>query len=281
MRDYSKVLPKFWIGETGKKIKAAGQETQLTALYLITSPHSNMVGIYYLPITFIAHETGIHHDSVKKALQSLIEIGFCSYDEEKEYVWVHEMAVHQMGAQLKQNDNRVKSINKTCQKLPTLRFLKQFYEKYSVSLCLEAHKNIKFEEAPSKPLLSQEQEQEQEQEKEQKKEKAFMSGKPDPVSLTSHDLQSQALEILDFLNAKTGRRYRAVDTNLKLIKARLMSGVTVMDCRQVVAKKTREWRKDEKMSTYLRPATLFNASKFEQYFGELVIPASEENTAHA
>ena len=112
-----------------------------------------------------------------------------------------------------------------------------------------------------------------------------MSGKPDVVSLQdyltdkkinqSSLLTSQAIEVLQFLNEKTGRAYRVVDSNLKLIIARLKSGATVMDCRQVIAKKNREWKGDPKMAVYLRPATLFDATKFEQYMGELVLPKEE------
>lgn len=83
-------------------------------------------------------------------------------------------------------------------------------------------------------------------------------------------LKTQANEVLNFLNAKTGRTYRAVDTNLGFIIARLESGATVEDCRAIIAKKYREWKDDSKMDLYLRPATLFNKTKFEQYLGELL-----------
>lgn len=79
----------------------------------------------------------------------------------------------------------------------------------------------------------------------------------------------QAREVLDFLNSKTNRRYQPVEANLKLIVARLKEGASVEDCRAVVAKKCREWSGDEKMDEFLRPATLFNATKFAQYRGEL------------
>ena len=105
----------------------------------------------------------------------------------------------------------------------------------------------------------------------------IMSGKPsalpDASSLSSQKngqhYNPQAREVLEFLNAKTGRHYQPVDANLKLIVARLKEGASVADCRAVVAKKCREWSTDEKMSDYLRPATLFNATKFAQYRGEL------------
>jgi uncharacterized phage protein (TIGR02220 family) len=82
-------------------------------------------------------------------------------------------------------------------------------------------------------------------------------------------LKPDAVQVLNFLNEKTGRNYEPVPANIELIVARLKEGATVDDCRAVVAKKCREWSADEKMSEYLRPATLFNRTKFAQYRGEL------------
>lgn len=84
-------------------------------------------------------------------------------------------------------------------------------------------------------------------------------------------LSDCAKRVLDFLNEKTGRRYQPVDANLRIIAARLRDGATEAEMRQVVAKKCREWANDETMAQYLRPATLFNATKFAQYQGELVV----------
>lgn len=281
MREFAKVSPQFWIGEKGRAIKQLGLETQHLAFYLLTSPHANMIGIYYLPITTIAHETSLSYDQTLKALHNLTEADYCSYDEITEYVWVHDMAHEQIGAQLKPNDKRVKGVNTAYHLLPNLPFLPAFFKKYQQVFYLNNNdENEKIEEAPSKALRSKEKDKDNNKEKDNEKEtKISLSGKPDVVSLFDiSTLQSQALEILQFLNEKTGRVYRPVDTNLKLIMARLKSGVTVMDCRQVIAKKTREWRGNPKMSEFLRPATLFNATKFEQYLGELVLPA--EGVAH-
>jgi uncharacterized phage protein (TIGR02220 family) len=78
--------------------------------------------------------------------------------------------------------------------------------------------------------------------------------------------QQTALELLEFLNLKAGRSYRPVEENLRFIRARLNT-VTPDDIRGVIARKTREWLNTD-MAKYLRPATLFNATKFEQYMGE-------------
>ena len=95
--------------------------------------------------------------------------------------------------------------------------------------------------------------------------KTPLSGKPD----ASDELKSQAIEILEYLNANTQRNYRFVESNLKFIAARLKSGVTDLQCREVIFNKCQQWGKDPKMSEYLRPATLFNSTKFEQYLGEI------------
>jgi uncharacterized phage protein (TIGR02220 family) len=79
-----------------------------------------------------------------------------------------------------------------------------------------------------------------------------------------------AREILEFLNQKAHRKYRPTAANLRMIRCRLKEGFTADECRQVIARKCREWGKDEKMKNYLRPATLFNATKFSQYSGELI-----------
>jgi uncharacterized phage protein (TIGR02220 family) len=94
--------------------------------------------------------------------------------------------------------------------------------------------------------------------------KKALSGKPDEKA----GLKAQALEILEYLNANTKRNYRPVDSNVKLIVARLQSGATPLQCREVIFAKCQQWIDDPKMAEYLRPATLFNATKFEQYLGE-------------
>jgi len=97
-----------------------------------------------------------------------------------------------------------------------------------------------------------------------------------PNSKTSKTLSSRldvARQVLDFLNDKTGRHYRPVKANLEMIAARLADGATEQELCQVVAKKCREWAGDEKMVIYLRPATLFNRTKFAQYQGELLCAA--------
>lgn len=95
----------------------------------------------------------------------------------------------------------------------------------------------------------------------------------DPGAINGH--RADATGILEFLNKRADRNYRPVDANLRLIAARLEEGATVEECRQVIAKKCREWR-GTKMEEFLRPETLFGARKFAGYQGELLVRNGQE-----
>jgi uncharacterized phage protein (TIGR02220 family) len=77
-----------------------------------------------------------------------------------------------------------------------------------------------------------------------------------------------AIVVLDYLNEKTGRAYKPVKANILLITGRLRES-TVEQCCSVIDAKVAAWQHDPKMCEYLRPATLFNATKFASYVGEL------------
>ena len=171
MRDYGKISPSFWTGKTGKAIKAGGQEAVVVAMYLMSSPHSNMIGLYYLPMMYLAHETGLGLEGASKGLQMACEAGFCSYDEASEVVWVHEMARYQIADELKANDLRTKGVQREIDSVPENPFISAFYDRYGIAFNLkkQAEKASPLQ-APSKPLRSQEQEQEQEQEQDHEQE---------------------------------------------------------------------------------------------------------------
>lgn len=79
-----------------------------------------------------------------------------------------------------------------------------------------------------------------------------------------------ARELIDFLNEKSGKAHTHAEANLEFIVARLKDGATPEECRMVIARKCRDWRGTD-MEQYLRPATLFNRTKFASYQGDLVV----------
>lgn len=90
----------------------------------------------------------------------------------------------------------------------------------------------------------------------EEKEEKTLSGKPD-----------DAVTVLEHLNAKAGKRYRPVEANLRLIRARLRESAC-SDVLAVIDTKASEWAGTE-YEKYLRPETLFRAGKFESYVGQL------------
>ncbi len=161
MRDYGVVSPKFWIGETGKALRGNAQ-AQVLALYLMTCPHANMIGVFHCPVLYMAHETGLGMEGASKALQSLIEAGYCTYDEASETVFVHRMAAYQVAESLKAGDNRVKGVEREWQNIGSAALKQAFFAIYSVAFHLPGEtKTTSPLQAPSKSLASQEQEQEQ------------------------------------------------------------------------------------------------------------------------
>jgi hypothetical protein len=160
MREYAKVGPKAWQGETFKALRKKGPEALLVGLYLMTSPSSNMLGLFAQPILYMAHETGLGEEGALKGLHACIEVGYCSYDHESEVVWVHEMARYQVAEQLKEADLRCKGIQKEYEALPKNPFLGPFFDRYAAAYHLTARREfgdarqgslIVPYQAPSKP----------------------------------------------------------------------------------------------------------------------------------
>jgi len=160
MRDYAKVGPKAWQGETFKALRKKGPEALLIGLYLMSSPSSNMLGLFAQPILYMAHETGLGEEGALKGLHACIEVGYCSYDHESEVVWVHEMARYQVSESLKAADLRCKGIQKEYEALPKNPFLGPFFDRYATAFHLTERREygdarqgslIVPYQAPSKP----------------------------------------------------------------------------------------------------------------------------------
>nr|DAS68373.1 MAG TPA: Replication initiation and membrane attachment [Caudoviricetes sp.] len=97
--------------------------------------------------------------------------------------------------------------------------------------------------------------------------RAEQAKKPKKAKETKAD--TDATEVIDYLNTKTGSSYRATtEANIKPIRARLNDGFTVEDCKKVIDTKSGQWLNNPDMVKYLRPATLFSPSKFEGYLNE-------------
>ena len=87
------------------------------------------------------------------------------------------------------------------------------------------------------------------------------SDEPDPVPYK---------EIIDYLNEKTGKRFKSgTDATKRVIRARFKEGNSLDDFKAVIDVKATEWIGDSKMEDYLRPSTLFG-TKFEGYLNQSI-----------
>ena len=105
----------------------------------------------------------------------------------------------------------------------------------------------------------------------------LLSGSPDDADIeknngqpeTTSEASDPVREVIDYLNARAGTHFRFVESNARLIRGRLKEGASVADMKAVIDAQNRKWPAGDEMRQYLRPSTLFNATRFEQYLGVL------------
>jgi uncharacterized phage protein (TIGR02220 family) len=77
-----------------------------------------------------------------------------------------------------------------------------------------------------------------------------------------------SMQVLNHLNLKAGRNFKDVKANINIINARLKD-FSFEELIAVIDDRCEAWAADEKMHEYLRPETLFNATKCAGYVGSL------------
>lgn len=155
--NYGVVFPSFWTGATGRALRQ-DVDAQVVALYLMTSPHANIIGVFRCPIQFIQLETGRPIEGASKGLTKLCDLGFCTVDLETETIWVHEMARYQIGDTLKGADKRIKHVHRFFEEIENPLIKRAFFEKYGIAYQLPAPPALVVATSPiegaSKPLQS-------------------------------------------------------------------------------------------------------------------------------
>jgi hypothetical protein len=130
MRAYAQIVPTFWTRGSGKKLRGK-PIAQTLALYLLTAPASNMIGLYYLPLTTLCAETGLTTEQIKQALPDVEEIA--KYDTEAELVWVPECAAHQIGETMGTKDKKRSAVIRELDMAGKHRFVTEFMARYAVA----------------------------------------------------------------------------------------------------------------------------------------------------
>ena len=90
---YQKIEGTFW---TDPKIQQLSPQEKLLFVYLITNSHVHYSGIYYLPKSVIAEETGLPNHTISNGLESLMDGMLIRCDDPKKIIWVINMARYQV-----------------------------------------------------------------------------------------------------------------------------------------------------------------------------------------
>ncbi|WP_315132840.1 hypothetical protein [Achromobacter marplatensis] len=163
MRDYGKVHTSFWSSST---VGSMSEDGRMLALYLLTSPHSNITGVFRLPDGYAMEDLNWVPERVAKGFAELFRKGFANRCETTKWVWISK----HLEWNQPENPNQRKAAKKIALSIPDecgwkLDFMRVWGE--SLGISPEEFGN------PSgtvpEPFLNQEQEQKQEQEQEQKK----------------------------------------------------------------------------------------------------------------
>ena len=83
MRDYGKVHTSFWASDTLRHLDA---DAKLLALYLLTSQHTHMAGVFNLPDAYASHDLGWDSERLSKGFATLSESGWLR--RSGSWVWI-------------------------------------------------------------------------------------------------------------------------------------------------------------------------------------------------
>lgn len=93
-------------------------------------------------------------------------------------------------------------------------------------------------------------------------------GKKEPTSPAKAEPVFNYAGVIQYLNEKSGKNYHDTPSNRKLIHARLADGYTSKDIAQAINNVCQGWLGTES-ERYIRPITIFAASKFEGYVNDV------------
>lgn len=151
---YRNVAQTAWTGETARAVKRrGGAEGLLVMQYLMTGPYTTMLGVYRLVVGYMGAETALGDAGATKGLRACIDADFCSYDEESEFVFVHQFAKWQIGAELASADKRCKGVQTAYEALPDNPFLGAFFDRYAHAFHMTRRREPRAGDAPPSDLF--------------------------------------------------------------------------------------------------------------------------------
>lgn len=195
MRDWGRVHTILWVQMLMQQLSDAAR---LLALYLLSGPHTNMVGCFRLPMMYVAADLGWPTEKATAAMNELARAGWLTYDTASCWVVVTEFLKHNAI----ENPNQGKAASKLADAVPQNslvfptfvaavrahggRYLEPFLNRLPNSFVTVAQT---VPEPVLEPFRNQEQEQEPEQEQESEIE-AVTESEIETPSTSQSDVQA-------------------------------------------------------------------------------------------
>jgi len=124
---YIRIKSRFWSDE---KVVSWDNDTKLLALYLLTSPHNNILGCCVLPELYICADLEWSAERLSKPFQKLLDDEYIKYDKNCRLLFIKNYLAHNPI----RNGNQVVAANKQLRELPKsplLQDLKQSIKQLS------------------------------------------------------------------------------------------------------------------------------------------------------
>jgi hypothetical protein len=128
-RTYRRVVTSFWTDPDLRRRKLSREQKYLL-LYFFTNHHTNLAGLYWLPLTYATQEAELNLEDVEQWVRSELS-PYVTYDFETEEILVHRLAWHNVGEDLKKRDNRVKAIERALGDAHSQMLVEKFLAVYS------------------------------------------------------------------------------------------------------------------------------------------------------
>jgi len=105
------VHTRIWHDE---KFRGLSDDARLLFFYVLTCPHSNLIGLFVLPKPYIAADIGWVPKRLEKPFRELLQKGFIAYDERTSIIWIR----NHLRYNPLENPNQVKAAVKLVESLP-------------------------------------------------------------------------------------------------------------------------------------------------------------------
>ncbi|WP_422491377.1 hypothetical protein [Endozoicomonas sp. ALE010] len=114
MKDFGKVSGQFWISDD---IQSLSDKAKLLALYLLTTGHGNLIGIFRMPKGYMSADLNWDEPSVERAIAELTTSGFLLASDQCKYICIPQFMEHNPVDNITQIDARLKLLVKLPQTL--------------------------------------------------------------------------------------------------------------------------------------------------------------------